>query len=206
MYPFGARVSERAASRAGGSVCRPYGGQRTVRGNGGRPQGSPLRYSQSVPDGRVLDPPLRRTTDRSGERRAAARVAPTVLPTRPYSECRNGCLLLVGDPDRPTAPESSRRGPHSRTHPHPPQCAHWGTFPLIGGRLFCTGSVGPAKAGAEVEPHRTQILQTQGPSGPGRNRTQALLVLRAGRTAQRPRDNPRNGVRGKVNMSASALI
>ena len=185
-------------------MCRPYGGQRTALGNSGRPQGSPLRHSQPVPDGR---PAPTATTDRSGERRAAARVAPTVLPTRPYSECRNGCLLLVGDPDRPAAPESSRRGPHSRTHPHPPQCAHWGTFPLIGGRLFCTGSVGPAEAGAEVEPHRTQILQIQGPSGPGRNRTQALLVLRAGNSAELLRRVPRKmGSRGRANMSAPALI
>ena len=64
-------------------MCRPYGGQRTALGNGGRPQGSPLRCSQPVPDRRVLGPPLRRTTDRSGERRATTRVAPTVLPPHP---------------------------------------------------------------------------------------------------------------------------
>ena len=42
-YPFEGWVNERAASRAGGPVCRPYGGQRTALGNSGRPQGSPLR-------------------------------------------------------------------------------------------------------------------------------------------------------------------
>ena len=41
----------------------------------------------------------------------------------------------------------------------------------------------------------------QAPSGAGRNRTQALLILRAGRAAQCSRDSPRNGVRGKATMS-----
>ena len=43
-----------------------------------------------------------------------------------------------------------------------------------------TGSVSSAKSGAETRPHQKQILRTQGPSGSGRNRTQALLILRAG--------------------------
>ena len=38
---------------------------------------------------------------------------------------------------------------------------------------------------------------TQAPSGAGRDRTQALLILRAGNVLPTSRDNPRNGVRGK---------
>ena len=37
---------------------------------------------------------------------------------------------------------------------------------------------------------------TQAPSGAGRDRTQALLILRAGNVLPTSRDNPRNGVRG----------
>ena len=51
------------------------------------------------------------------------------------------------------------------------------------GKAICTGRVDSANSGADVEPHQKQILQTQGPSGPGKNRTQALLVLRAGNDA-----------------------
>ena len=50
--------------------------------------------------------------------------------------------------------------------PHPPQCAHWGTFPPRGRfrrRRIRTGSVGSAKPGAVVKPHQRQFLQTQGP-------------------------------------------
>ena len=38
---------------------------------------------------------------------------------------------------------------------------------------------------------------TQAPSGAGRDRTQALLILRAGNILPTSRGNPRNGVRGK---------
>ena len=58
-------------------------------------------------------------------------------------------------------------------------------------------SVGSANSGAKLEPYQKQILQTQAPSGAGRTRTQALLVLRAGNFLPGLRDNPRNGVRGK---------
>ena len=43
-----------------------------------------------------------------------------------------------------------------------------------------SGSVGSANSGAKAGPHQKQILRTQGPCGPGKNRTQALLILRAG--------------------------
>ena len=55
------------------------------------------------------------------------------------------------------------------------------------------------------------FLPAQAPSGAGRNRAQALLILRAGRILPAPRDNPRKRGpgkgeyerdRGKANMSA----
>ena len=69
-----------------------------------------------------------------------------------------------------------------------------------GSRQNCTGSVGSAKAGAAVETLHLQFLQTQGPVARGewRNATQ---ILRAGNFLPDSRDNPRNGVRGKANMS-----
>ena len=62
-----------------------------------------------------------------------------------------------------------------------------------------TGSVGSAKPGAVVKPQRRQFLQTQGPVA--RIKLQkATQILRAGRIRPNPRDNPRNGVRGKQPM------
>ena len=51
--------------------------------------------------------------------------------------------------------------------------------------------------GAEAEPHQKQILQTQAPSGAGRNCTQSLLILCAGRILQTLRGNPRKWGPGK---------
>ena len=64
-----------------------------------------------------------------------------------------------------------------------------------------TGSVGSANPGAEIKSHQFQFFLTQAPSGAGRNGTQALLILRAGKILPAPRGNPRNGVRGKATMS-----
>ena len=60
-----------------------------------------------------------------------------------------------------------------------------GTFPL-GGR-FEIGNVGSAYSGAVRKPHQQQILSTQAPSGAGRKRRQALLILRAGTMAVQTR-------------------
>ena len=80
----------------------------------------------------------------------------------------------------------------------PPERAGEGTRPY---GVIRTGSVGSAKPGAVLEPHQQQILFPQGPSGPGRKRTQALLILRAGSAARRNRSaSPANGVRGKATM------
>ena len=64
-----------------------------------------------------------------------------------------------------------------------------------------TRSVGSAKPGAGVEPRRLQFLHTQGPVARIEWR-KATQILRAGRILPAPRGNPRNGVRGKANMSA----
>ena len=56
-----------------------------------------------------------------------------------------------------------------------------------------TGSVGSVNSGAETRPRQKQILPTQGPGGPGKNRAQALQILRAGNPMPSPRGNPRNG-------------
>ena len=60
-----------------------------------------------------------------------------------------------------------------------------GTFPL-GGR-FEIGNVGSAYSSAVRKPHQQQILSTQAPSGAGRKRRQALLILRAGTMAVQTR-------------------
>ena len=78
--------------KAGGPVCRPYGG------NVVSPGGAPCR----VVCGR-----------RAGE------------DTRPYGDC--------GKKQRTHNVRPYRRG-GGNLAPHPPQCAHWGTFPP-GGRL-----------------------------------------------------------------------
>ena len=66
---------------------------------------------------------------------------------------------------------------------------------------ICTGTVSWANPGAVRKSQQNQILHIQGPSGPGRNRTQALLILRAGNEAPTKQEGvPRNGVRGKATM------
>ena len=56
-----------------------------------------------------------------------------------------------------------------------------------------TGSVSSANLGAEMGPQLLKFLHTQAPSGAGWDRTQALLILRAGTILPDSRDNPRNG-------------
>ena len=50
------------------------------------------------------------------------------------------------------------------------------------------------------------FLPAQAPSGAGRNRAQALLILRAGRILPGPRDNPRKRGPGKGEYEREALI
>ena len=49
-------------------------------------------------------------------------------------------------------------------------------------------------------------MHTQAPSGAGRNRTQALLILRAGRAARCSRGNPRKRGPGKGDYEHEVLI
>ena len=55
-----------------------------------------------------------------------------------------------------------------------------------------TGSVGSAKSGAVVEPHRPQFSAQPGPGGPAGIQT-LTQSLRAGNVLPTPRGNPRNG-------------
>ena len=57
-------------------------------------------------------------------------------------------------------------------------------------------SVGSEKAGAELEPNRLKFLHTQGPVA-RIEYWNATQILCAGNFLPSPRDNPRNGVRGK---------
>ena len=59
--------------------------------------------------------------------------------------------------------------------------------------------LGKPRRGPKTAP--AAIFANPGPSGPGRNRTQALLILRAGNEAPTKQEGvPRNGVRGKATM------
>ena len=94
-----------------------------------------------------------------------------------------------------------------RCRPHPPRFARH--LPLKGkacGRPLRsplhkkqTGSVGSAMPGAAVESHQPQFLECQAPVGRKKLR-KATQILRAGNFLPGPRDNPRNGVRGKRPM------
>ena len=98
--------------------------------------------------------------------------------------------------------------------PHPPRFARH--LPLKGkacGRPKAapTAENGP---GALVRRRQAQnrnctspkFLPAQAPSGAGRDRAQALLILRAGNSLPAPRDNPRNGVRGKATRSTGTVL
>ena len=62
-----------------------------------------------------------------------------------------------------------------------------------------TRSVGWVKPGADPELYQEQILQTQGPVA-RREFRPTTQILRAGRAAQCPRGNPRNGGPGGVSL------
>ena len=98
--------------------------------------------------------------------------------------------------------------------PHPPRFARH--LPLKGkacGRPKAapTAENGP---GALVRRRQAQnrnctspkFLPAQAPSGAGRDRAQALLILRAGNSLPAPRDNPRNGGPGKGDYEHEVLI
>ena len=64
-----------------------------------------------------------------------------------------------------------------------------------------TGRVGSETQAQERDRTSSNFPKTQAPSGAGRNRTQALLILRAGNPLPSERGDPVNGgSRGTANM------
>ena len=124
--------------------------------------------------------------------------------TRPYGtykrlsgECRRG--------RRPRRPAGAHCAPlQLKRTPHPSGLRRAPLSLLAFGRPYSGNAPGAlawqtqAQAWDRTSPN---FPPSQAPSGAGRNGTQVLLVLRAGRAAQRPRDNPRNRVRGRLPLS-----
>ena len=67
-------------------------------------------------------------------------------------------------------------------------------------RRDCAGSAGSANLGAAIEPQQRQILQTQGPSGPGWNGGMSLRFCAPESLRSFSGGAPVNGVRGKRPM------
>ena len=88
------------------------------------------------------------------------------LPLLRVSLLRRGSSCAVGNGGRPGVPPLRRKTDRERWF----------------GKLRRSYGIGP-----------TAILGAAGPQRAGRNRTQALLILRAGNFLPAPRDNPRNG-------------
>ena len=103
---------------------------------------------------------------------------------------RPGCAAPTG---------GTKRQDNRDRSPHPVQCAHWTTFPQ--GKAILHRERWLVKARRTEGTAPAEIFTNPGPSGPGRNRTQALLILRAGNEAPTKQEGvPRNGVRGKATM------
>ena len=77
----------------------------------------------------------------------------------------NGFIPVLPQGGRNRVYRYSRAGAHPRVaslglcpihllqgHPHPPQCAHWGTFPLEGGRLGGRSGMPPLQSGWKPAP------------------------------------------------------
>ena len=106
----------------------------------------------------------------------------------------NGFIPVLPQGGRNRVYRYSRAGEHPRVtslglcpiyllqgHPHPPQCAHWGTFPLEGGRLggrliaaptapfepFGTDGSGTCAEGGDLPPHPPRIRSAPSPQGEG---------------------------------------
>ena len=77
----------------------------------------------------------------------------------PLRRIRKPSIFMVG-----AGPKPARV---SRTHPHPPQCAHWGTFPLKGGRL--AGKMDPA---TRPEPFPSSVWPSASHLPPGEGLTE----------------------------------
>ena len=145
----------------------------------------PLRFSQPRPGGRVRTPAPAKYGDLSGlsvgaghwpaRRRPLA--AHLIRPLRGHLPLKgNACGRLIAAPTVHRKPV----GAHSM---RPPE--------------FAPGALVRKRQARERNRTRPNFPPTQAPSGAGRDRTQALLILRAGNVLPTSRDNPRNGVRGK---------
>ena len=83
-----------------------------------------------------------------GECPASAGLGNGFIPVLPQGEQNRVCRYSGGGTSqggffRPSADSPS--APALQGHPHPPQCAHWGTFPLEGGRLGGKSDVQPLR-------------------------------------------------------------
>ena len=158
-------------SRLRRATFPPQGGRLA----GGRPSVPPLRYSQPSPGGRVRAPAPTKYGELSGLSigagpQAAFGRAPHPPPSGAPSPKGEGFRAADSRPYSP--PETV--GAHSM---RPPEFA---PVPLVRKRQ--------ARERNRTSPN---FPPTQAPSGAGRDRTQALLILRAGNFPPDPRGNPR---------------
>ena len=151
------------------------------------PRGAFRNYAAARPGGRVLQrgskPPGRR-----GQAPAIQRTAPQRAGgQRPPQQRRKNSLGRAGEDTRPTGFRK-------------PVCLCVGAGPRPArGRTLCA-STGETEPGMLVRRRQAQkwdragsnFLPAQAPSGAGRNRAQALLILRAGNVLLTSRGNPRN--------------
>ena len=117
---------------------------------------------------------------------------PLTRPFGPPSPLRGEDLGRAAPCGRPYAPTRTFRGGRVRT-PAP-------TAETDPGTLVRTTQAQEWNRGSSNFP------LTQAPSGAGRDRTQALLILRAGRILPTSRGNPRNGGPGKGDYEHEVLI
>ena len=98
----------------------------------------------------------------------------------PLRRIRKPSVFMVGAGPRPARV--------SRAHPHPPQCAHWGTFPLKGGRL--AGKMDPA---ARPEPFPSSVWPSASHLSPG----EGLTGIALGTIVWNTQAQKRNRTKGK---------
>ena len=136
---------------------------------GGRPSVPPLRYSQPSPGGWVRAPAPTKYGELSGLSIGAG-------PQAAFGRAPH--------PPPSGAPSPKGEGFRATTR----------VAPTVGNE---PGALARKRQARERNRTSPNFPPTQAPSGAGRDRTQALLILRAGNVLPTSRDNPRNGVRGK---------
>ena len=164
-----------------------YNGDRSLRGGGGKPppyREPPLK-ERAATWGRPYGPHLPRFARHLPKERLAG-------GQRPPQQRRKNSLGRAGEDTRPTGFRK-------------PVCLCVGAGPRPArGRTLCA-STGETEPGMLVRRRQAQkwdragsnFLPAQAPSGAGRNRAQALLILRAGNVLLTSRGNPRNRGPGK---------